>query len=250
MSKIVNDVEELGNILGIWAHPDDETWASAGVMCRARKNNQKVICINATRGELGVQDENRWPVKNLAHIRTKELEKSLDYIGAGIKHYWLDYRDGECANVGIDEAVDRIFEIVKAHTIDTILTFGSDGLTGHFDHSAVSRWASQLVDTRFSQNKPKILHVVESKERYYDHLKELDKDFNIYFNIDMPPVVLEQELDLCVRLDVSEVDSKIMALKAQESQTSQLFSRLDRIRLVNILNKECFVLAPSRQVGV
>ena len=66
----------------------------------------------------------------------------------------------------------------------------------------------------------------------------------------MPPVVLEQELDLCVRLDVSEVDCKIMALKAQESQTSQLFSRLDRIRLVNILNKECFVLAPSRQVGV
>lgn len=250
MSKIINDVATLGNILGLWAHPDDETWASAGIMCRARNNNQKVVCINATKGELGVQDEKRWPAKNLAAVRAEELKKSLDCIGEGIKHYWLDYRDGDCANIDCDLAISKIFDIAKQHKIDTILTFGPDGLTGHHDHRSVSNWASLLVQKKYRDIKPRIFHVVESKERYYQHLKDLDEDFNIYFNIDMPPLISEQQLDLCIQLDALEVEKKLGALHAQESQTSQLFAKVSRDKLVKILDKECFVLALSQKIGL
>ena len=49
-------MDELGTILGIWAHPDDEAWLSAGLMARAVDAGSRIVCVTATRGELGVQD--------------------------------------------------------------------------------------------------------------------------------------------------------------------------------------------------
>ena len=46
-----DDVAELGTILGIWAHPDDEAYLSGGLMALARDNGQRVVCVTATRGE-------------------------------------------------------------------------------------------------------------------------------------------------------------------------------------------------------
>lgn len=242
MSKIVKDVAILGNILGIWAHPDDETWTSAGIMYRARKNKQKVICINATKGELGVRDEIRWPTNSLGRIRAKELTRSLNCIGSGIEHHWLTYRDGDCSKADDEEAVQCIYDAIKNYRIDTILTFGPDGLTGHPDHRAVSNWAHRLVAEKFSDEKPKVFHVVESKERYFEHLKEVDRDFNIYFNIDIPPVIPEVELDMCIELDAQEIEVKLNALRIQESQTTEIFHKLSHDKLCKIVGKECFVL--------
>ncbi len=52
-----SDVAQLGTILGIWAHPDDETWSSAGLMAMAADNGQRVVCVTATYGENGVQPQ-------------------------------------------------------------------------------------------------------------------------------------------------------------------------------------------------
>ncbi|HLZ38595.1 MAG TPA: PIG-L family deacetylase, partial [Mycobacteriales bacterium] len=46
-------VADLGTILGIWAHPDDEAYLSAGLMAIARGAGSRVVCATATRGELG-----------------------------------------------------------------------------------------------------------------------------------------------------------------------------------------------------
>ena len=56
--------------MGVWAHPDDETYSMAGIMATAVKNGQQVICVTATRGEAGVQDHLRWPAHKLAEDRT------------------------------------------------------------------------------------------------------------------------------------------------------------------------------------
>ena len=55
---------------------------------------------------------------------------------------WLGYRDGECAAVGAAVAVDRLCEVIDDVGPDTVLTFGTDGITGHPDHQAVSAWAT------------------------------------------------------------------------------------------------------------
>ena len=54
-----------GTILGVWAHPDDEAYLSAGLMARARRNGQRVVVVTATPGELGTDDPSRWPPARL-----------------------------------------------------------------------------------------------------------------------------------------------------------------------------------------
>jgi LmbE family N-acetylglucosaminyl deacetylase len=46
-------ISALGTIMGIWVHPDDEAYLSGGLMALARANGQRVVCVTATRGELG-----------------------------------------------------------------------------------------------------------------------------------------------------------------------------------------------------
>ena len=52
---------ELGTILGVWAHPDDETYLSAGLMAAAVDAGSRVVDVTATRGEGGSMDEEQWP---------------------------------------------------------------------------------------------------------------------------------------------------------------------------------------------
>ena len=65
---------DLGSILAIWAHPDDESYCCAGLMAAAVRAGERVVCVTATRGELGSTDLERWPAgPQLADVRTKEL---------------------------------------------------------------------------------------------------------------------------------------------------------------------------------
>ena len=41
-------IAELGTILSIWAHPDDETYLAGGLMASARDGGQRVVCASAT----------------------------------------------------------------------------------------------------------------------------------------------------------------------------------------------------------
>ena len=60
---------ELGTILGVWAHPDDETYLSAGLMAAAADAGSRVVCITATRGEGGSMDEEQWPPESMGQVR-------------------------------------------------------------------------------------------------------------------------------------------------------------------------------------
>ena len=77
----MHDTAELGTILGIWAHPDDDIFCSAGLMATAVRSGQRVVDVTATRGEGGSMDEERWPPESMAEVRTKELLRSLEISG-------------------------------------------------------------------------------------------------------------------------------------------------------------------------
>src|ERR1700709_2753783 len=114
-------VEDLGTILSIWAHPGDEGYTCGAIMARAVSNGQRVICVTATRGELGSTDPDRWPSgPSLAEVRTGELAASLAVLGV-TDHRWLDYPDGGCPDVDPLDAVSRLQAIVDECEPDTIL---------------------------------------------------------------------------------------------------------------------------------
>ena len=100
--KSESEVAELGTILGVWAHPDDEAYLSGGLMAMARDAGSRVVCVTATRGELGTPDPVMWPPERLAAERTGELARSLEILGV-TEHHWLGYADGgvrRCASSG------------------------------------------------------------------------------------------------------------------------------------------------------
>jgi LmbE family N-acetylglucosaminyl deacetylase len=68
---------DLGTILGVWAHPDDEAYLSGGIMAQSVHDGRRVVCVTATRGEAGSWDHTRWPPDELGAIREAELNDSL-----------------------------------------------------------------------------------------------------------------------------------------------------------------------------
>ncbi len=243
----LSDIKQLGTILGVWAHPDDESFTCGGILAAAVRNGQRVACITATKGEAGVQDPKRWPRERLGEIRTAELARALDILGIK-EHHWLGYNDGTCREVDSSEAAAKIIEHIDRIKPDTILTFGPDGMTGHPDHQTVSRWVDEalsLVDRHIN-----VYHVVVLKRAYEQHLKKLDEVFNIFFKTDHPPLKLESECDICVDLPKDIQRKKRRALKAMPSQTEIMFTYLGDDKFDQAYSSETFVKAPYDQVSV
>jgi LmbE family N-acetylglucosaminyl deacetylase len=55
----VRDISELGTILSVWPHPDDDAYLCPGAMAMATAAGSRVVCVTGTRGELGVTDPAR-----------------------------------------------------------------------------------------------------------------------------------------------------------------------------------------------
>jgi LmbE family N-acetylglucosaminyl deacetylase len=236
------NVANLGSILGIWAHPDDESWSSAGLMKLAKLNGQKVGLVTATNGEAGESaDENKWPKERLGEIRKKELENCLCYIG-DVEQFWLGYKDGKMVNTNAQSAVDEIVSIIKVFKPDTVITFEPNGITGHEDHKLISMWSNLAVEQ--SGMCIQILHAVESREKYEQTGRDLDGEFNIFFNIKEPVLVAERDADVLVKLEGKILECKMCCLKAHSSQTSQMLSDASgREALKLFASTECFLKA-------
>lgn len=219
--KTRDDVKKLGTILSVWAHPDDESFSCGGIMAAAAQNGQKVVCVTATKGEAGVQDPDRWPPEQLADIRDKEMKAALGVLGI-TEHHWLGYADGKCHTVPEKEGVARVRAFIDSIKPDTILTFGPDGMTGHTDHQTVSRWATEAAEG----TDVAVYHSVEEEDAYESYLKEADKKFNIYFNIDKPPVRKQADCEVCFCLDDVSMKKKCDALRAMPSQTEAMFKTM------------------------
>lgn len=215
------NISSLGTIMGIWAHPDDEIFSMGGLFSLATSNGQEAVCITATRGEQGVQDESKWPQAKLADIRTKEMEDAMKVLGLK-HHYWLDYNDGDCKNVDIDQASKRIAKYIKQYNPDSIFTFGPDGITGHDDHRTMSVWTDRAVE--LAESKAKVYHAIITEESYKG-LKEVDAEFDIFFNIDKPCTCKDNECSLAVRLSEETLDIKMKALECMPSQTEALLAK-------------------------
>ena len=90
-------------LLGLWAHPDDEAYLSAGLMHEYVRNGDRVVVVTATAGELGTADPVAWPPDRLTAHRKRELTASLAELGVS-EHYVLDYPDGGCADLDGSDA--------------------------------------------------------------------------------------------------------------------------------------------------
>lgn len=226
----------FGTVLGIWAHPDDETYLSAGLMTRAVESGDRVVCITATRGEAGSTDPNRWPPgPPLAAVRTAESAAAFELLNV-TEHHWLDYPDGGCANVDPQVAIGAIMEIARAAEPNLVVTFGRNGMTGHSDHRAVHRWATAACEAL--SPKPTLWHAVHTEDflaKYQQRLTELGAF------LDGEPDRAKASEAVVLRLSEDEHERKWQALLAQTSQTESFFTALGYEQARASLGEESFV---------
>jgi LmbE family N-acetylglucosaminyl deacetylase len=232
-------VTELGTVLGIWAHPDDEAYLSGGLMALARAQGQRVVCVTATRGERGTSDPETWPPDRLADERTGELAHCLGILGVR-EHRFLNYRDGGCADADAAVAIARLAEIVDEVRPDTVLTFGPDGITGHPDHRTVSAWAGAAVE-RAAPPGTRLLHAAVPV-RHATEWAGLDAELGVY-EPGYPLVVEHDRLSIDLALPPAVAARKVRALAAQTTQTAGLIEALGRERYTAWVSEECYLEA-------
>lgn len=218
----IADVHGLGTVLGIWAHPDDEVYLSAGLMATARDAGQRVVCVTATLGEHGTPDPGRWPPARLARVRAAELRASLAVLGVH-EHHLLGLADGNCADQPFDTVVDKLVAIVDEVRPDTIVTFGPDGFTGHGDHQVVSNWATAAC-SRASAGA-RLLYATTTAE-FIDEWQHVYDHLDVFLAEGLPVRTPTDALAVDLRLDDELADRKMVALRAQASQTAGLVTAL------------------------
>lgn len=234
----VNDqVKALGTILGVWAHPDDEAYLSGGLMAIARDQGARVVCVTATRGELGTPHPEAWPPERLAETRTGELTRCLEILGV-TEHHWLDYRDGQCASADQGRAVARLADLITEVRPDTVLTFGPDGITGHPDHQTVSAWTTAAFRTA-GPPAARLLYSTYS-DRRTERWAELNNRLAI-FAPGYPIFTPADRLAVDLVLDPATAARKARALAAQETQTTELIAMLGLERYTSWVSDESFV---------
>lgn len=212
-----------GTIFGVWAHPDDETYLCGGLMARAAAAGDRVVCVTATRGELGSPDETRWPSgPPLAAVRTAEMEAALAVLGV-TEHHWLGYPDGGCADVDQDEAVRRVAALMEEVDPDTVLTFGPDGMTGHPDHQAVCRWATAAFD-EVTRPGAALGYATKTPQWLAQFREPLDR-FNVFMGAE-PPCTHRDALLVDERLEGELLGTKLRAIRAMTSQVEPLINGL------------------------
>jgi LmbE family N-acetylglucosaminyl deacetylase len=212
---------DLGTILGVWAHPDDEAYLSAGLMALARRDGRRVVVITATAGERGTDDPARWPPVRLARRRRREMAASMAAVGVH-EHRWLGYSDGGCAEADERDAVATIGTIIDEVRPRTLITFGPDGMTGHPDHRAVSAWTTAAWEARREDHPDARLWYATLLPSFHHEWGELNDALGIFPPEMTAPQTRDDEVAAVVRCEGWLARRKAAALRAHASQVRPL----------------------------
>jgi len=127
------------------AHPDDDAFGVTGTAAlHADDPEFHLVAVLATSGERGmISDPSLATPETLGAVREAEdaagwraLDREPDRLE------FLRYPDHAVEDVPFDELVERITVILREDRPDVVVTFGSDGITGHPDHIRVGEATS------------------------------------------------------------------------------------------------------------
>lgn len=229
--------EDLGTILSIWAHPDDETFLAGGVMAAAVANGQRVVCVSATAGERGTDDPTNWPPERLGRVRRWESQAAMAVLGV-TEHRWLGLSDGTLAELDPASPIESITALIDEVRPDTVLTFGPDGATFHPDHCTISAWTTTAWHR--AGRSGRLLHAAMSIE----HLRRWGpryEEWGVYMSEDRPVGVADDDLVVHHRLDDAALDQKLTALLAMYTQVGPSLALLGPDDFREQAALECFV---------
>lgn len=215
---------EKKNFVCIFAHPDDEAFGPGGTIHKlTRDYNIYLLCL--TKGQQG-QDSDFEQGGKLHNRRVHELIESAQVLGVK-KVYFLGFKDGElCNNIYHDVAAkiqDKLEEIQPVE----IMTFDTNGLSGHIDHIMTS-YVTTYVFHKLS---------FIQKLWYYCLTEKMSNELGYDYFIHFPSGYKQSGIDKII--DVSDVwDTKVKAMVAHKSQKHDAERILERTE--DFPREECF----------
>ena len=133
------EIPERLRILGVFAHPDDETFCAGGTLAKYVAAGAEAKVISFTRGDAGqIRDADLATRRTLGQVREQELRQACTLLWVKSVEC-LDYDDGRLKDDNRSELVGRVVEAIRSFRPDIVLTFGEDGAYGHPDHVAISQ---------------------------------------------------------------------------------------------------------------
>jgi LmbE family N-acetylglucosaminyl deacetylase len=227
-------------MLGVWAHPDDEAYLSAGLTVMALAAGWRVVVATATRGELGSTEV---PAEHLGVLRQREIAASLGILGVD-DHRWLrgtrPLVDGGLADVPEHEGADMVAALLDDVRPDLVVTFGPDGLTGHSDHRAVSRWTARAWQRAGTDAD---LWYAALTSDFLDRWGALCADAGVWMDGGPPEPVRAADLVHVQACSGALLDQKYAALAAHGSQTAALIASVGERTYREWWSTESFVSA-------
>ena len=146
---MANRVPEQLSVMAVHAHPDDEVFATGGMLAMYAEQGIHTINVCCTGGEEGeIVDPalNTEDVRaRLRDVRRAELEAAIRVLGVETLEY-LGYRDSGMAGTesnqnpesfhlaDIDEATGRLVRLIRKYRPHVLVSYDENGSYGHPDH--------------------------------------------------------------------------------------------------------------------
>jgi LmbE family N-acetylglucosaminyl deacetylase len=258
------------SILAIYAHPDDEAFATGGTIACYAASSTPVYLVCATRGEAGeISDPAYASPENLGEVREDELRCAAETMGVQ-ELIFLDYRDSGMvgtpenedprafSNAPAEEVVPQLVRIIRRLKPLVVLTFEPNGGYGHPDHIAIHNHTVAAFHAAADPKKyPELGSAWQATRLFYTAIprsffvkmrSEMEKQ-----NIDTSEFEIFEDTSIGwpdkkvnVSIDVSEtVEDKWSALECHRTQfgPGNLFRRLPETRVKELISVEHFALA-------
>jgi LmbE family N-acetylglucosaminyl deacetylase len=146
----------VASFVFLHAHPDDEAIATSGLIAAATEAGHQVTVIFATAGERGEMPDDLGGHSSLGDLRAAEARAAGDLLNArveflGYSDSGMDperFTDGSFAAADVEEAAQRLLDLLKSLSADVLIGYDEFGITGHPDHRqvhTVARRAAELA---------------------------------------------------------------------------------------------------------
>ncbi len=223
----------MSTLVCFHAHPDDESIATGGTIARASQLGHRVVLVLATRGEHGESPADLADGETLADRRAAEAEKSavalgiqrvefLGYHDSGMTGWDQNAHDGAFMNAPIEEAAERLANILIEENASTLTTYDWHGNYGHPDHIQVHRVGHRAAELA---NTPHVYEATMNRDAMVAFMEaarnagaDLETEFDPNDTDDGIPFGMS-EAELTTKVDVSAfIEQKRNSMKCHASQ--------------------------------
>ncbi len=221
------------DILEVFAHQDDESIYGGGAVLLAMKDPRvrlHILCMTFDQTSDAIKALGLTPDQS-GNIRVKELDAAATVYGAA-EVIQFPYPSRTLPNVGDEKLISEILGVIEKTGAEIVITHDPAGITGHWDHVACSRVATEA----FKRSSAQVLYYPTLPVPLY----KIALQFKTYRTKGEPAVP-------DFRVNLREV-KKLKRLACYEHASQMFYTSVGQTTdLLLLMNHEYFARVPNRQ---